>query len=159
MSTTTNINAGTISTIDPGSIQNQMIYTCNTPYVAGGGYTYPYSISINTTGINTVGGGAGGTGGYYTVNTNFSYPAINTNQIYTNQTYTTMDTGWYEQFNNISVKVGDETKTFNKQEITKVLEQYVELLQLCDEFPQVKHIKDKLDVIVKLHTNPDNDVT
>jgi hypothetical protein len=93
------------------------------------------------------------------VNTNFSYPAINTNQIYTNQTYTTMDTGWYEQFNNISVKVGDETKTFNKQEITKVLEQYVELLQLCDEFPQVKHIKDKLDVIVKLHTNPDNDVT
>jgi hypothetical protein len=168
-----NINSGNISGIYPNN--NQMTYTGNTTYL--GGYTYPVVTNVNTIGAvgavgapyttTTVGGnnismgyraggGGGAGGGYYSMNTTLPYTYITANQLSNNQIYNTMDPSWYDQFSQLSIKVGEETKTFNKREITEILEKYIELIQLCDEFPQVRHFKDKLDAIIKLHLNPDD---
>jgi hypothetical protein len=52
-----------------------------------------------------------------------------------------------------NIKIGKDIKYFSKEETEEILKTYFLIEKLYEEFPQVKYMKDKLDVMIKLHTD------
>jgi hypothetical protein len=145
----------------------------------------PSYTTLNITQLNNITYGpiistptVGGTGGYYSTGTYTStgttytlsntYPiggngsvsnlpyittvVPNYNFAYTKQSF---NTEWSNPLQH-TINIDGEIKYISKVEAEEIIKKYLILEKLSEEFPQIKYERDKLDSLLKLHTDDEN---
>ena len=107
------------------------------------GNIYPYTTSRTYT----------SPGGSYTINlNNTTIGASNYGYTYINQT---SDVNWLNPLQH-TITIDEEIKYVSKIEAEEIIKKYLILEKMCDEFPQVKYERDKLESLIKLHTDDES---
>ena len=155
---------GPLTTIDITNLNNYGYINTTTTLSTGITYT-PNIITINSNTMGSYSYGAQGStvaGGGYSIGSGMTgssysppYLSIGTfQQPYGYVTNIGTDPSWYDPMQ-IAITINGETKFIPRSEAEKILQQHFLVENLAKEFPQVKYEKDKLDVVVKLHTDDD----
>ena len=91
------------------------------------------------------------TSGPYTIGVNTPYITTTIPQGYGYANNYAFDTNWLNPLQH-TIKIDDEIKYVSKVEAEEIVKKYLILEKMCEEFPQIKYEKDKLEALIKLHT-------